>query len=87
MTTFSYLSYLDDFSEDSRKKFFEQSKLSYLELSEITGFSVDTMKRWFDSSHRRFDKNPSVYSWNLAIYKLEARLKGYATLTDLIKSL
>lgn len=70
MATFSYLNYLDDFSEESKKEVFEQSKLSYSELSAITGFSIGTMKRWFDPSHPRFGTNPSVYSWNLGIYKL-----------------
>ena len=86
MSNFSYLDYLDDFGPDSRIKLFEASNLSIEEISNITGYSVGTMKRWFDQAHPKFNKGPSIYSWNLGIYKLEANLKGFPTLTDLINS-
>lgn len=86
MANFSYLDYLDNCSADSRKNFLEVSNLSYEELSKITGYSTSTMKRWFNQAHPRFNINPSPYSWNLGIYKLEANLKGFPSLTDLIRS-
>lgn len=81
MTTFSYLDYLDNFSEDSRIRVFQQSQLNYHELSEITGFTIKILKKWFSKSNPKFSVGPAIYSWNLAMYKLEARLKGYASLT------
>lgn len=83
---FSFLDYIDNFSGNSLREVKEASQMTIEELSDFTGFSYDTIKGWFKDEDSPRRKIPSRYSWNLVMYMLEAKRKGYDSLTCLVQN-
>ena len=86
MTEFSFLDYVDNYTGDAPQTVKSASQMTVEQLAEFTGFHQDTIKGWFKSENSPRKKIPTRHSWNLLIYMLEAKRKGYESLTDLVQS-
>ena len=86
MTEFSFLDYIDNFTCDAPQIVKNASQMTVEQLAEFSGFHQDTIKGWFKSEDSVRKKIPTRHSWNLLIYMLEAKRKGYDSLTDLVQS-
>ena len=86
MTEFSFLDYVDDYTGDATQIVKNASQMTVEQLAEFSGFHQDTIKGWFKSEDSPRKKIPTRHSWNLLIYMLEAKRKGYDSLTDLVQS-
>jgi len=88
MSEFSFLDYIDDFSELNLLLVEKNAKFKNRdEFADYVGFSKDTIKGWFikkEGSSRK--KIPTRQSWNLVLYELEARRKGFSSLADLFNN-
>ncbi|MBP9788128.1 MAG: hypothetical protein KBC72_11340 [Acinetobacter sp.] len=86
MSEFSFLDYVDNYTGDAPQIVKNASQMTVDQLAEFTGFHQDTIKGWFKSENSPRKKIPTRHSWNLLIYMLEAKRKGYESLTDLVQS-
>ena len=85
MSEFSFLDYVDNYTGDAPQIVKNASQMTVEQLAEFTGFHQDTIKGWFKSENSPRKKIPTRHSWNLLIYMLEAKQKGYESLTDLVQ--
>lgn len=86
MTEFSFLDYVDDYTGDATQIVKNASQMTVEQLAEFSGFHQDTIKGWFKSEDSPRKKIPTRHSWNLLIYMLEAKRKGYDSLACLIQA-
>lgn len=83
---FSFLDYLDNFTGDAPKIVKDASQMTVEQIADFSGFHEDTVKGWFKAEDSSRKKVPTRHSWNLLIYMLEAKRKGYPSLSELIKN-
>ena len=86
MAEFSFLDYIDNFTGDAPQIVKNASQMTVEQLAEFSGFHQDTIKGWFKSKDSTRKKIPTSHSWNLLIYMLEAKRKGYDSLACLIQA-
>lgn len=86
MSEFSFLDYIDNFTGDSPEIVKSASQMTVPQIAEFSGFHPDTVKGWFKDQDSTRKKVPTKHSWNLLMYMLEAKRKGYSSLDELIKS-
>lgn len=86
MSEFSFLDYIDDFSGDNPEIVKSESQMTVPQIAEYSGFHPDTIKGWFKDPESPRKKIPTKHSWNLLMYMLEAKRKGYSSLDDLIRN-
>ena len=86
MSEFSFLDYLDDYSHENLLIIERAAQLKNRdELARIAGISSDTLKGWFTEKEGKRKRNASTQTWNLLLYTLEAKRKGYSSIKDIFK--
>lgn len=82
---FSFLEYLNNYSHENLLEIERAAQFKTREeLAIFLDMSKDTIKNWFASAESKKWRMPTRQSWNLMLYQLEARRKGFNNLDDLL---
>lgn len=82
---FSYLNYLDRYSDKNLVFLTKKSKFTQKEISDILNIPESTVNGWYSSGTRK--RTPPDLTWRFLLYELHARQHGYQSLKFLVEEM
>lgn len=83
----NYLDYLDNPTHENIKLVHKASGMTQPQIAEMLGIGLQTYKGWHAPVDNKNHRRPHIATWNLLLYELEARRRGYQNILDFFKKI
>jgi len=84
--TFSYLDFLNKHTHENIVFVRKTAGLLQKDAAQLAGISFDSYKSWETKEESAKARKPTIQTWNLYLYELEARRLGYDCLLSVFSA-
>lgn len=82
----NYLECLNNPTYENIKLVHQASGMTQPQVAEMLGIGLQTYKGWHAPVDNKNHRAPHITTWNLLLYELEARKRGYANIFDFFEN-